>query len=194
MVKKTELTQEIVKELLHYEPDTGKLYWKQRDSKWFVDGKQPKEYAVNRWNSLYAGKEAFTAKNGNGYFHGTILKKTRTAHEIIGLIIFGELVIVDHDDGDILNNKETNIKKSDHSNNARNRAISSNNTSGCMGVYWHNKAKKWGAKITHEHKLYSLGLFNDYEEAVRERKIAEEKFGFNSNHGRNKYVPDNQTH
>ena len=29
------LTQEVVRELWNYDPETGKLFWKERDRKWF---------------------------------------------------------------------------------------------------------------------------------------------------------------
>ena len=49
-----ELTAEIARELLTYNPDTGKLYWKERPAKYF---KNPKRY-MKPWNARYAGKEA----------------------------------------------------------------------------------------------------------------------------------------
>ena len=47
-----ELTAEIARELLTYNPDTGKLFWKERSAKYFNNPNYTK-----RWNTQWAGKE-----------------------------------------------------------------------------------------------------------------------------------------
>lgn len=178
------LNKNDVLELIDYEPKSGKLFWKERGLKWFSDGKQPKEYAHSRWNGRYAGKEAFTTINSNGYRHGTLLKKTYPAHMIIGIILFGKQVLLDHVNGNRLDNSLENLALSTNGDNARNRSLSKNNTSGQIGVYWHNTANKWCARIEYNKKLYHLGLFHDFSDAVIARKEAEKKFNFGKTHGR----------
>jgi len=85
-LKRTDLTQEIVKELLDYDPKTGKLVWKNRDVKWFKDTKnRTKEWVCKWWNNRFANKEAFTSKDSNGYLCGGILSVRVEAHRIIWL-------------------------------------------------------------------------------------------------------------
>lgn len=52
-----------------------------------------------------------------------------------------------------------------------NRAIRSNNTSGCPGVY--KKREKWSARITYQKVTYQLGDFEEFAQAVNIRKEAE---------------------
>lgn len=52
--------------------------------------------------------------------------------------------------------------------------INKNNKSGCKGVYWNSSAKKWQSGIEFRGKRYYLGLYNDLDEAIKSRKIAEE--------------------
>lgn len=57
-LKKSELTPEIVKELLHYNPMAGSFHWKERDIKWFRN-EMPDTIAMGycaRWNAKNAGK------------------------------------------------------------------------------------------------------------------------------------------
>ena len=79
------LTQEIVKEFLDYNPETGKLIWKKRDRKWFSSNK-----SYNTWNSRYADKEGFTSLDNRGYNSGRIFDKTYRSHRVIWLWMTGE--------------------------------------------------------------------------------------------------------
>jgi len=54
--------------------------------------------------------------------------------------------------------------------------ISSNNTSGARGVYFHTKSNKWIAYINFKKKRYSLGSHEKKEDALKARKEAEDKF------------------
>lgn len=58
------------------------------------------------------------------------------------------------------------------------RLLASNNTSGCTGISQVKKTSKWQAQIGHKGKVYYLGSYTDYKEAVNARKDAEKKFGF----------------
>ena len=51
-----------------------------------------------------------------------------------------------------------------------------NNKSGATGVYWDKRRNNWYAQITYNKKTISLGAFTDFDEAVKARKKAEEKY------------------
>lgn len=53
--------------------------------------------------------------------------------------------------------------------------LSAANTSGCRGVYWNKRQKKWEAKLKFKGKLMSFGAYFDFEDAVKARKRAEEE-------------------
>lgn len=54
-----------------------------------------------------------------------------------------------------------------------NRKKQTNNTSGCTGVYWNGRRKKWSAEIRIESKKKYLGSFDNLEDAIKARKEAE---------------------
>lgn len=72
---------------------------------------------------------------------------------------------VDHLDGNGLDNRKVNLRACSNAENRRNRPKQVNNKSGYKGVYWHKQRKRWNAKIRHNHKNISLGLFDDPQEA-----------------------------
>ena len=74
-------------------------------------------------------------------------------------------VLVDHRDGDGLNNQRSNLRFATFGENARNQRISKQNASGFKGVSWHTKGKRWVAQIKHEGEVIYLGGFTDPAEA-----------------------------
>lgn len=86
----------------------------------------------------------------------------------------GELVT--HVDGNRLNNRRSNLRVVTYAQNGYNKRLSSRNTSGYKGVYWHRSANKWAARISKNYKQKHLGLFNTPEEAHRAYCEAAEKY------------------
>lgn len=170
-------SQEVLRQLLDYDPETGVLRWKERGPEWFKSS-----WMADRWNARYAGQPAFTAyDDGCGYYRGTLFGKSYFAHRIIIKMMVGEEPpMVDHQDGDGSNNTWGNLVSATYATNVRNRAIVANNTSGTMGVAWHKRAGKWEVSINGKY----LGLFSNLDAAVAARKNAEREYGFHENHGR----------
>ena len=57
-----------------------------------------------------------------------------------------------------------------------NKKLPKNNKSGHKGVWWDNRRNKWLAYISIQKKRIELGYFKDYEEAVKVREEAEERY------------------
>lgn len=178
-----ELTQAIIQELLDYNPETGKLFWKERDLKWFKS-----DASCKRWHTRFAGKEAFTASLPRGNKMGSILNKPGIpAHRIIWLYVHGEWPEedIDHINGDPSDNRIENLRTVSRAENLKNQKHCSNNKSGVMGVSWFKPAQKWVAKIGDSSKAENLlGYFNNFDDAVAARKQAEIDRGYHANHGR----------
>lgn len=73
--------------------------------------------------------------------------------------------LVDHIDGNSLNNQKQNLRICTQAENLRNRGKNKSNTSGYKGVYFNGK--KWIAKIKSNYVSYSLGTFPTPEMAAR---------------------------
>lgn len=85
-------------------------------------------------------------------------------------------LVIDHIDGDGLNNQRSNLRVATVSQNGMNRrGLQSNNTSGHPGVVWDNDRNCWRAQIQLEGKMYNLGRYHTLEEATaaRNTKAAE---------------------
>lgn len=82
----------------------------------------------------------------------------------------------DHIDRNPLNNCKDNLRQANATENARNRSIGRNNTSGFIGVIWNKAHSKWNAFIVIDKKRKYLGYFNNKEDAVLVRLEAESKY------------------
>lgn len=180
-----ELTAEIVRELLDYNPNTGDLFWKKRPLKYFKN-----KHDRDKWNGRWAGKEAFTAiyrnKTGRiGRKQGKILRKIYLAHRIIWLHYYGCLPKnqIDHINHNTTDNRIINLREVTHSENNRNRTLQSNNKVGYNGVCYDKNRNRYMAHITINNVTKDLGRYATLEEAVEARRVANIKYNFHANHG-----------
>jgi len=85
---------------------------------------------------------------------------------------------IDHHNGNILDNREVNLRPCEHKQNCRNTKINKNNTSGFKGVWWSKKDKRWVAAITYNYKYRYLGEFkNKTDAAIAYNNAAVKYFG-----------------
>jgi hypothetical protein len=73
--------------------------------------------------------------------------------------------LVDHVDGDGLNNRRSNLRIATRAENNRNAAVRKDNTSGFKGVHWHKGDGRWQAQIRVAGKRIRLGAFDTPEAA-----------------------------
>lgn len=86
--------------------------------------------------------------------------------------------MVDHKNQDSLDNQKENLRFSNHSLNAANQGLRSDNTSGYKGVYFFKRWGKFVAQIRVLGKTTNLGGFKTAQEAAaRYNQAAMEAFG-----------------
>lgn len=73
-------------------------------------------------------------------------------------------------------NRKSNLRPATQTQNIMNTKVRTDNTSGVKGVHWRKDTNKWTANIWVNKKCVSLGCFNEFEDAVKARKDAEEKY------------------
>lgn len=173
-------SQDVLNEALQYDPETGKLCWKERVDHHFA---RPRD--AKAWNSRYAGKPAFTYVTVLGYACGRFQCDKLMAHRVIWMMVHGQQPEhIDHVNGDRSDNRLVNLRSVTKTENARNLRLSSRNKSGHVGVHWHARSRKWTACIGVERKLVEVGQFRNIEDAIAAREAANVKFGFHPNHGK----------
>ena len=191
MAKTILITREQLLELLRYEPETGKLYWRERGEHWFKDGGAGQAANAASWNTQNANKEAFTAINGaRGYKRGPIFGAKLYAHRVIWMMVHGEWPdVIDHVNGITTDNRLLNLRSVSQRQNAKNSKKRNNSTAVIVGVTWNKQRSKWLSQIKVVKPDGScgtkyLGEFKSVEDAIAARKAAEAAHGYHLNHGR----------
>lgn len=184
MAKRQLPPQGVLRQLLSYDPETGKLFWKERGPEWFGSSTRfSAETQAKQWNTRYAGMEAFTSVGADGYLKGTIEGVYYLAHRVIWKMETGDDPDeIDHVNGCKLNNEFANLRDVPRDINAKNLAVRRDNQSGVVGVF--KRGPTWWAHIRHDGGMKHLGTFKTIEEAKAARKAAEVAYGFHPNHGR----------
>ena len=158
------ITQEELKELVSYNPETGELTGLQDLNKRVRKDELIRPYI-----------------NPDGYYEVRLrgLKKYRV-HKLIWLYCHGILPdyskgeLIDHIDRDRTNNKIENLRLVDHKGNSKNIGLSKRNTSGIKGVSWNRQCNKWEARISNRR----IAFFSNMEDAVAARLAKEKELGY----------------
>lgn len=174
------ITPVLLRELLIYEADTGRFYWKRRELAWF-----PNKRLQAVWNSRFAGQAAGYTKTQNGYLKIGVLRRQFLTHRVAWAIVHNEWPEheIDHINGNRADNRMENLRSVTAQVNRRNAARRANRDMH-VGVTFCKRLKKWIARITVSNVTYHIGVFATVEEAVTARKDWEYKLGFHPNHGR----------
>lgn len=163
------LTYERASELLEYNEQTGDLIWK-----------------VNRRAAARVGDIAgYIIHVGDiNYIQVCVDGVSYLAHRVIWLMINKSWPenLIDHIDGNGLNNTKSNIRDVTQQENNRNKSISKLNKTGVSGVVFNSGA--FEAWINVDKKEKYLGRFKTVELAAEVRRSAEVKYGYHANHGR----------
>lgn len=173
-----EVTVETLRALLSLDPDTGRLFWKERGVEWFRDSDgRSAAHACANWNARYAHAEALAAISAQGYRVGSILDGKYIAHRVVFALVHGAWpeAEVDHADGDRLNNRPGNLRGASRSQNQCNVGVMRSNRSGAKGVSWDRDRKMWRADIMLNYKRKHLGMFKTVEEGAEAYRAASAK-------------------
>lgn len=149
------ITQDRLKELLLYDPETGAFTWKARRSPKAAPG-------------VVAGRISKASRDaGGGYRWIGVDGKEYLAHRLAWLYVKGEWPSreIDHRNNIRADNRFDNLREADDSQNCHSRGIQANNTSGFKGVSWHKRARKWIASMQWRGEYRYLGLFTSPEAA-----------------------------
>jgi hypothetical protein len=153
------LTQEKLKTLLQYDPDTGVLIWRTKPSR-----------------GVKAGRIAGTPTS-EGYIALQINKQKMYAHRAIWLYVHGvwpseEIDHINHIRND---NRLCNLRLANRLENSHNTRKHDKSLSGHKGVAWHNRNKKWQVQMRFCGKSYYVGQFLNLQDAIQARLQAETK-------------------
>lgn len=170
--KEAVLSQEMLKERLHYDRETGVFTW--------LDVKANS-------NSVRNKRAGCTDRAGYVQIGLSVDGKSYAlfAHRLAWLYEYGEFPSgsLDHINHSKTDNRITNLRIATTRENLRNQSMHSNNTTGYTGVTFSKANNKYYAHIKVNYKQKSLGYFENIEDAAKAAKEARAHYGFHENHG-----------
>jgi len=144
-----------VRELLHYDPSTGRFIWR-------------------------AGPKSGTTAGsiGGRYVQIMIGKKNYLVHRLAWLYVHGYPPPheIDHANGDPRDNRINNLRLASKSQNAQNQRRSAKNSSGHKGVSWSRHKQRWRAAIKVDDRSIHLGYFRELAAAAEAYRCAAARY------------------
>jgi hypothetical protein len=144
--KQAALTVERLRELLHYDQETG---------------------IFTHISGNFAGKRA-GSRHPRGYVWIKIGRWSYAAHRLAWVYVNGRWPNheIDHRNGVRDANWIDNLRESSVGQNNQNTALYKNNKSGSIGVTWSKAAGRWRARIDVDGKQTHLGVFESKSDAA----------------------------
>ena len=109
--------------------------------------------------------------NANGYVEATKTIRKKKHHFLLHRVIMGANgndPLVDHIDGNKLNNRRSNLRFATLLDNAQNlKNKRKNSSSGFRGVCWDKQKEKFKGYHTFNYKYHHIGYFDSKQEAHR---------------------------
>ena len=135
----------------------------------------PAGYLIRKKNGKPCGQRS---NHPTGYAQVSVGGKKLYAHRIIYAIAHGTMPKgqIDHVNGNRVDNRIENLRDVSSSENNHNRKMNKNNSSGFPGVYWSSQHQKWRAYIKVDYQRICLGIFDNFADAVKARKMAKIKY------------------
>jgi hypothetical protein len=176
-------------ERFDYDEEGGRLLIRKKKPEDFNGGN--KKAKATLWNRKYAGKVAGVDSPSHGIIYRRVMINgvSMPLHQVIWAIHYGEwpFSALDHIDGRGLNNRITNLRKTDHTLNMRNRKLGSNNSSGLNGLRVYVGKNKTSFRIVCRlDGSYTNRTFDTLFEAACFRKKWELDNSFTDRHGEQK--------
>ncbi len=109
-----------------------------------------------KWWAVVSGRTWWYAYTSDKYGKATPMQR---------MLIPGK-IIIDHIDGNGLNNQRNNLRECTRAQNVWNSCRNKNNTSGYIGVRSRKGRNKWIARISMQHKEKYLGSFKGKHQAA----------------------------
>lgn len=110
-------------------------------------------------------------ENDKGYI--VTSRPNKKLHRVV-MNITDSKIMIDHISHNMNDNRKSKLRIVNSSQNQMNKSVQKNNKSGVPGVHWDSKDEVWCAYITKNGKRFNLGEYQNYDDAVKARRNAEE--------------------
>lgn len=117
---------------------------------------------------------------------GRILDSNLKLHKAIWIYHNGdsEGFDIDHINGNTLDNRIENLRMVTHQKNTQNATLRKDSKTGHTGVTLDKISGKWHARIKVNYESIHLGRYENIEDAIEARRLANIKYKFHKNHGK----------
>lgn len=127
-----------------------------------VDDRDFRSLSSHKW---YVSRNGYVYRPTERHENGKAIKSADYLHRVVMGAPSG--MVVDHINGNKLDNRKSNLKVVTQSENNMNAKMTSRNTSGIRGVSWSKHYQRWVPRIAVRGKEIYLGRYKTKEEAAR---------------------------